>query len=106
MPEDVADLPVLYSPEAVAQALGLPSPHWLENEARHKRIPHTRFGRRLRFTREQVDQVIQIYTIHHRNLTQPPPNWNSRKTPATRDKPRRLQARTPAARVRNAPAIG
>ncbi|GAB2717252.1 helix-turn-helix domain-containing protein [Nocardia thraciensis] len=101
MPDDIDGLPVLYSPEAVAQALGLPSPHWLENEVRHKRIPHTRFGRRLRFTREQVDQVIQIYTVRHGDPTPPTSTRTSRKAGAPRDQPRRLQARGPTARMRN-----
>lgn len=102
-PETVTGLPVLYSAEAVAQALGLRSTNWLEEAARHKRIPHIRIGRRLRFTREQVDLAIQFHTIPQ-VTPEPPAQDRPRRTPTVpKPHPRRLQARVPA-RMRKAAA--
>ncbi|WP_433206551.1 helix-turn-helix domain-containing protein [Nocardia sp. CA-107356] len=93
---DAIGLPVLYSPEAVAQALGLPSANWLEEAARQKRIPHTRIGRRLRFTRDQVDLAIQLYTIPQDTSEQHTQVRQRRTTATQKAQSRRLQARIPA----------
>ncbi|MFI6368328.1 helix-turn-helix domain-containing protein [Nocardia sp. NPDC050630] len=98
---DAIGLPVLYSPDVVAQAFGLPSANWLEEAARQKRIPHTRIGRRLRFTRAQVDLAIQLCTIPQDTPEQPTQVRQRRTTIAQKAQSRRLQARIPA-RMRKA----
>jgi hypothetical protein len=57
-------LPRLYTPEEVAEALGLNSINWLEETARRRQIPHTRIARQLRFTREQFDHVVSSCAVH------------------------------------------
>jgi hypothetical protein len=100
MPEISSNLPTLYTAEDVAKAFGLKSTHWLEEAARRNRIPHTRIGRCLRFTRHQIDLAIQLYTVEQQTTkpaearTLPPVTGNDRK-------PSRLRSRVPA-RMRNA----
>lgn len=57
-----ADLPRLYEPHEVAEALRV-SENWLEKAARHKHIPHLRCGRKLRFSAENVRQIVQMTTV-------------------------------------------
>ncbi|PPJ35798.1 hypothetical protein C5E45_23570 [Nocardia nova] len=99
-PASSTELPVLYTPRAVARALGLSSPNWLEKAARRREIPHTRLGRRLRFTRHQVDQMIQLYAVHVEVPTPLPSTQRSRTAHPNASQPPRLQARIPV-RMRN-----
>ncbi|CAM4334948.1 helix-turn-helix domain-containing protein [Nocardia ninae] len=98
-------LPELYTTEEVAQALRLPSTNWLEDAARLDEIPHTRLGRRLRFTRQQYEQVIEIHAKNVKPPTplQPKPTRTPQPAAEPVTKARRLQARIPA-RMRNAAA--
>ena len=102
-------LPLLFSPETVAKAFELPSPNWLVEAARDKRIPHTRLGRRLRFTREQVERAIQVHQVEavvELHLVEPATpelsqqHRRSRRFNEDLAQPRRLRPRTPS-RMRN-----
>ncbi|RBO91375.1 helix-turn-helix domain-containing protein [Nocardia puris] len=80
-------LPTLYTPDEVAKHLRKPVA-WLEDAARRKEIPHTRLGRTLRFTQQQVEQLIA-----QREVTEPeigPPRRGPGVRPAASLAPRRL----------------
>ncbi len=53
---------ILYTPDAVAKALSLTT-HWLEEAARKREINHTRVGRRLLFTRTQIDALVRAHAV-------------------------------------------
>lgn len=55
-------LPTLYTPEQVAESLHV-TVRWLEDRARRRLIPHARTGRRLAFTAEQVQQIIEVASV-------------------------------------------
>ncbi|MEV2222639.1 helix-turn-helix domain-containing protein [Nocardia vinacea] len=49
---------ILHTAEEVAVALNLRSAHWLEESARKRQIPHTRIGKKLRFSRADIDEIV------------------------------------------------
>lgn len=86
-------LPRLHTPEEVAEALGLPSTNWLEEAARAGRIRHIRLGRRLRFSDEQVAEIIEKHTsgLAPNPVPRPKTVGTPRgRTPANGDGPWRL----------------
>lgn len=52
-------LPTLYTPEDVAKLLGR-SGWWVREQCRRDRFPHTRAAGAIRFTREQIDEILKI----------------------------------------------
>lgn len=110
--ENAPGLPRLFSPETVANAFELPSTNWLVEAARDQRIPHTRLGRRLRFTVEQVERAIELHRVEEaiklHSVEQATPQQSQRHRPSGRStedmaQPRRLRPRVPS-RMRNATA--
>ncbi|MFI5776936.1 hypothetical protein [Nocardia sp. NPDC051570] len=53
---------ILHTHTAVAEALSL-SEYWLEEAARKRLVDHTRVGRRLLFTREQIEALVSSHTV-------------------------------------------
>lgn len=52
-------LPMLYTPEEIAEQLGR-SGWWVREQCRRDRFPHTRAGGAIRFTRRQLEELLQI----------------------------------------------
>lgn len=79
-------LPQVYEPNEVATALRI-SENWLEEAARQRRIPHLRCGRKLRFSAENVQEIIRQITVlpitatPERNMLPQPTNGRRRQTP-------------------------
>lgn len=58
MAEHATTTPILRTPEEASQLLGV-SAHWLTEQARAQRIQHTRMGRRIRFSDDDIAAVIR-----------------------------------------------
>lgn len=56
-----SDLPVDYDLEEVAGALGM-SPRWVRDRIRLDGAAHQRYGNKIRFTAEQVEQLRARHT--------------------------------------------
>lgn len=74
----------LYTAEEVAAAFQLESPDWLEKNARADQIPHTKLGRRLRFTRAQIDQIVENCAVEIEPVVRLPQAQYRQAAPATR----------------------
>ncbi|MCC3318005.1 MULTISPECIES: helix-turn-helix domain-containing protein [Nocardia] len=97
-------LPQLYEPNEVATALRI-SKNWLEEAARHRRIPHLRCGRKLRFSAENVNEIIRQITVPpitatpERSTLPQASNGRSQRTPGRALRTRReLQPPRPTGR--------
>lgn len=56
----MSDLPKLFTPEEIAEALRC-SAWWVKEQARRKRVPFTKAGGAYRFTAEHFDAIVQVF---------------------------------------------
>jgi excisionase family DNA binding protein len=64
------ELPRLYSPDEVAQAIRC-SEWWVKEQARKGRIPFTRTGGAYRFTAEHYKEIIRVFEERPAEGTKP-----------------------------------
>ncbi|MFF7365847.1 helix-turn-helix domain-containing protein [Streptomyces sp. NPDC008125] len=85
-----ADLPRLFTPEDVADALQV-SAWWVRDQARRKRVDATKVGGSWRFTRAQFDQLL----IHHASPAVPESTAPPRRSQSAPSQPPLLVPRLP-----------
>lgn len=71
------DSPYL-TPDEAARYLRYPSAHWFRVCVKRFGIPHIRRGRRMFFTKQQLDEFMAVAS----EATQPPPRRGGRKAKA------------------------
>lgn len=53
---DISTLTLTYA--EAAKRLGV-TPRWLEDQVQHRRLPHHRFGRQVRFTENDITTILE-----------------------------------------------